>query len=115
MIDVTIKMTVPPPKREEILQTIKAILASIRLEPGCLSCNCYVDVEMDSNFCFAEKWRNRKDMEAHLRSAHFGILLGAMSLLEENPEIRFDTISATAKRFTDRNKRTLRGSVSPGS
>lgn len=96
MIETIIKMTVPVEKRKEILQTVKAILGPIRREHGCISCNCYVDVEDESVLIFQEEWKTGEDLEAHLRSDHFGILNGAMRLLRVEPDIRFNTIASTA-------------------
>jgi len=95
MIDATIKITVPTEKRKEVLQTFMAILGPIRREPGCLSCNCYVDVEAESIIMFKEEWKTSEDLDFHLRSVHFGILLGTMKLLSKEPEIRFNTIAST--------------------
>jgi len=95
MIETTIKMTVPVEKRKEVLQTIKAILGPIRRERGCVSCNCYVDVDDESVLFFEEEWKTREDLENHLRSDHFGVLNGAMRLLRMEPDIRFNTISST--------------------
>ncbi len=72
MIDATIKITVPPEKRKEILQTFKAILGPIRREQGCISCNCYVDVEAENIIFFKEEWKSSEDLDTHLRSGHFG-------------------------------------------
>jgi len=96
MIDATIKMTVPPEKRKEVLQTVKALLGPIRREQGCISCNCYVDAEAENIIFFKEEWRSGEDLDTHLRSVHFGILIGAMKLLDKEPVIRFDTIASTA-------------------
>jgi quinol monooxygenase YgiN len=96
MIETNIKMTVPVEKRKELLQTVKAILGPIRREHGCISCNCYVDVENDSILFFEEEWKTRDDLESHLRSDHFSVLKGAMRLLREEPDIRFNTIATTA-------------------
>jgi quinol monooxygenase YgiN len=96
MIDATIKMTVPPEKRKEVLQTVKAILGPIRRERGCISCNCYVDAEDESIFFFREEWKTREDLDNHLRSDRFGVLIGAMSLLKAKPDIRFNTIASTS-------------------
>jgi len=96
MIDATIKFMVPPAKRKEIIQTVLAILGPIRLEPGCLSCNCYVDVEAENSIFFKEEWQTSEDLNAHLGSVHFGVLLGAMKLLTKEPDIRFNTITSTA-------------------
>jgi len=96
MIESTIKMTVPIEKRKEVLQTVKAILGPIRRERGCISCNCYVDVEDENVLFFEEEWKARADLENHLRSEHFGVLNGAMRLLRVEPDIRFNTIASTA-------------------
>lgn len=94
MIDATIKITVPTDKRKEVLQTFKEILGPIRREQGCISCNCYLDLEAENTLFFTEEWKTRRDLNTHLRSVHFGILIGAMKLLEQDPEIRFITIAA---------------------
>lgn len=96
MIETTIKMRVPVEKKKEVLQTVKAILGPIRREQGCISCNCYVDVEDDSVLFFEEEWKTKEDLENHLRSDHFSILNGAMRLLRVDPDIRFNTIGSTA-------------------
>jgi quinol monooxygenase YgiN len=96
MIAATIKMTLPPEKRKEVLQTFKAMLASIRREQGCISCNCYVDLEDEEQICFREKWKSKEDLDAHLRSGNFGVLIGATKLLNKEPEFSFDTISSSA-------------------
>jgi quinol monooxygenase YgiN len=96
MIDATIKMTVPAGKRKELLQTVKAILGPIRREKGCISCNCYVDVEDEGIFFFKEEWRTRDDLDNHLRAERFSVLIGAMSLLKAKPDIRFNTIASTS-------------------
>jgi quinol monooxygenase YgiN len=95
MIETTIKMMVPAEKKKEVLQTVKAILGPIRRERGCISCNCYVDVEDELILFFDEKWNTEEDLENHLRSDHFGVLNGAMRLLRVEPDIRFNTIAST--------------------
>jgi len=96
MIEATIMMTVPPEKRKEVLQTLTAILGPIRREHGCISCNCFVDAEAENNIYFREEWKNSEELDTHLRSVHFGVLIGAMKLLNIEPDIRFNTISSTA-------------------
>jgi quinol monooxygenase YgiN len=95
MVETKIKMKVPAEKMKEVLQTIKAILGPIRRERGCVSCNCYVDVEDESVLLFEEAWKTREDMENHLTSSSFGILNGAMKLLHTLPDVRFNTITST--------------------
>jgi quinol monooxygenase YgiN len=96
MIDVAIKITVPSDKRKEVFQTFKAILTQVRREQGCISCNCYVDMEAESSMYFKEEWKTKVDLDTHLRSVNFGILIGAMNLLNKEPEIKINTIASTA-------------------
>lgn len=96
MIETCIKMKVPAEKKKEVLQTVKAILDPIRRERGCIRCNCYVDVEDESVLFIEEEWKTREDLDSHLRSDRFGVLIGTMSLLRAEPDIRFNTIASTA-------------------
>ena len=96
MINAAIKITVPPEKLKEVLQTFTAILGPIRREQGCISCNCYVDIESENFIFFTEEWKSREDLDTHLRSSHFGVLIGTMKLLKKEPDISFNTISSTA-------------------
>ena len=75
---------------------MQAILGPIRREQGCLSCNCYVDVEVENRIYFKEEWQSSEDLDTHLRSVHFGVLIGTMKMLNNEPVIRFNTISSTA-------------------
>jgi quinol monooxygenase YgiN len=96
MVEATIKLTVPPEKLKEVLQTFKAILDPIRRKQGCISCNCYVDVEAENGIYFREEWKTRENLDTHLRSVHFGVLIGAMKLLTKEPDIRFNTIASSS-------------------
>jgi quinol monooxygenase YgiN len=96
MIVVTMYMHVRPEKRTEWLQTIGALVSLVREETGCVSSRFYLDVENDDAFCLLEAWATQEEMDKHLRSSNCGVLLGAMQLLSEPPEITFHTVSATA-------------------
>jgi quinol monooxygenase YgiN len=96
MILVTIKMKVAPEKCTELLQTISALADSIRQERGCISHNFYRDVQNENTFSLVEEWHAQDDLDNHLRSENFGILLGAMNLLSKPPEIKLNAISYTA-------------------
>ncbi|HEY3307247.1 MAG TPA: antibiotic biosynthesis monooxygenase [Desulfuromonadaceae bacterium] len=96
MIDTAIKMKVPLEKRKEVLQTVKVILVPIRRERGCISCDCYADVEDENTLYFKEEWKSWQDLESHLKSQRFAVLIGAMSLLAVEPDIVFSIKIPTA-------------------
>lgn len=94
MIDATIRITVPPQRRKEMLQTFKLILDPIRREPGCVCCHCYVDIENENGFFFKAEWQSREALDDHLQSAQFAVLRGAMALVDEEPEVRICTVAS---------------------
>jgi len=93
MIETAIKMMVPADKREEFLLTFNAVLDPIRRERGCNSCHCYVDIEDENLIYIREEWTTERNLNTHLRSPLFSVLIGAMKLLKEEPEISFNTIA----------------------
>ena len=95
MVDVIIKMTVDADKRHEILHTIKGLLVQIRREQDCLSCHCYLDVEVEDVVIFEQEWTTNEALATHLRSGHFKVLLGVMKLLSIEPDIKVNTVVAT--------------------
>ena len=97
MIEATIKMTVPPEKRKEVLQTLTLLLDVIRHERGCISCNCDVDVKAEEIILFREEWQSSEDLDTHRESGHFRVLIGLMTLLRKEPEITFNTIASTTE------------------
>jgi quinol monooxygenase YgiN len=89
-------MNVVPKKRKELHQTIRALVDSIRKEEGCQICRLYQDTENKNTFSLIEEWENKENLDKHLRSECFSVLLGAMNLLSKQPEIKFNTVSDTA-------------------
>ena len=93
MIAVTMSMEVPQEKTREFLQTILFIIKSMRKEKGCLEYHFYHDMEDENTFRLVGTWEKQEDMDNHLRSDAFSVLLGSMNLLQESPDIRFYAVS----------------------
>ncbi len=89
-------MNVLPEKRKELLQTVHPLIALIREEKGCISCRLFKDDEDENSFSLVEEWVTQEDLDNHLRSDRFGVLLGAKSLLSEPHEIKINTVSYTS-------------------
>ena len=95
MIIVKIMMNALPEKRKEVLQTLLSMIASIRQEKGCRSYQGFQDIEDESVFSLIGEWETLEDLENHIRSERFGVLLGSNILLNENQNIQIYTISRT--------------------
>jgi quinol monooxygenase YgiN len=93
---VTLRMTVRPERRSDLLGTMQGMLEPARVERGCLNYRLYEDVENRNAFVLLEEWATQKDLERHILTDNQRRLLGLTDLLSEQPELRFDTVSTTA-------------------
>ena len=93
MIVVRIAMNVLPEKQKELVQTILSMIGPMEKEAGCLSCALFCNVEDKNLLNLLEEWQTRKDLDRHLRSEIFSVLLGAKSLLFHPPQIQIHTVS----------------------
>lgn len=94
MILVIIKMTALPAKRKEFLQTVQALIQSIRKLKGCLNCYACQDVEDENSFFMIQGWKTQKELNSYLQSNLFEILLGTKNLMSEPWEINLNTVSS---------------------
>ncbi len=93
MIFVRITMNVLPEKQLEVMQTLLSMIEPTGKEAGCLSYTVYCDIEDKAIFNLLEEWDTRENLDDHLRSHRFGVLLGTKTLLCEPPKIQIHTVS----------------------
>lgn len=93
MILVRISMNVLPHKQKEVMQTLLSMIESVGKEKGCLGYNVFCDMENNHVFNLIEEWETREDLECHIRSERFGVLLGTKSLLVRPSEMKIHTVS----------------------
>ena len=93
MIFVRITMTVLPEKQLELTQTLLSMVEPTGKEAGCLSYAVFCDIEDRNRFSLLEEWETREDLDHHIGSYRFGVLLGSKTLLREPPEIQINTVS----------------------
>ncbi len=95
MVLATIRLMIPPQKRDEALKILKSAAVQCGVTPSCLSCHIYADVQEENVLMFEQGWRSQEDLERHLRSDEYYRVLLVMEMALEQPEIRFDTISGS--------------------
>jgi len=93
MIIVRITMNVLPQKQLEVTQTLLSMIEPTSKETGCLNYAVYCDIEDKSLFNLLEEWETREDLDQHMRSRRFGVLLGSKTLLCEPLQIQIFTVS----------------------
>jgi len=93
MILISITMTARPEKRKEVMQTLLSMIEPTLQEKGCLSYQVFQDIGDENVFSLIKAWKTREDLDRHLRTDRFGVLLGTKMLLNEQQNIQIHTIS----------------------
>ena len=93
MVYATIRMDISPEKAKEALEILSSIAERTRVEPGCISCRVYRDVQEEHMIMVEELWRSQEELERHLRSSDYRSVLLVVEMAEVPPEIKFSTIS----------------------
>jgi quinol monooxygenase YgiN len=96
MILSTVRMTMPPQKKEEVLKILRSVAEHCRDDPGCLGCNIYGDLQEKNVIALEQVWRAEEDLNLHLRSGEYLNLLLVLEMSTRQPEIRFDIISSSS-------------------
>jgi len=93
MIAVKITLEVLPEKQLELMQTLLSLIEPVEKEPGCKSYYISCDINDKNCFCVFEEWETREDLEHHIKSLRFGVLLGTKTLLQHPLKIRIYSVT----------------------
>jgi quinol monooxygenase YgiN len=93
MILSSIRVMIPPQKRNEALKILSSIADQCREYLGCLSCRIYEDLQEKNIIMLEEVWRTDADLDLHIRSDEYRNLLLVLEMAHQQPEIRFNTIT----------------------
>lgn len=86
-------MNALPEKQLEVTQTLLSMIEPTGKEAGCMGYSVFCDIEDKSLLSLLEEWKTRKDLDNHIRSHRFGVLLGIKTLLCEPLKIEIHTVS----------------------
>ncbi len=93
MIISTLRIVTVPQSRAKVVRTLAAQLGPTRVQPGCLRCDLYQDIENREAITLVEEWESQADLDPRLRSEDYRAVLAAIELSQEQPVIRFDTVT----------------------
>ena len=93
MIIVRIRMKALMEKRTEMMQTLFSMIEPAGKEKGCLSYDVFSDIQGNAVFDLIEEWETREDLDRHIGSERFSVLLGTKSLLGKPLEMKIHTVS----------------------
>jgi quinol monooxygenase YgiN len=86
---VTVFLRVYSKAREEFLQTFRSLSDELKGTQGLKKIELYQDVDDANAFHLAEEWITQDDLNKHLDSERFRVLMGALKVLSEEAEIRY--------------------------
>ena len=80
-------------KKTEMMQTLLSMIEPVRKEKGCLNYDVFYGIDGQTVFNLIEEWETREDLDRHIRSDRFSVLLGTKSLLAKPLEMKIHTVS----------------------
>ncbi len=86
-------MNVLPEKQKEVMQTLLSLLERVGKEDGCLRYEIFADIEDANLFILNSEWETRQQLNHHMKSDRFSVLLGTKSLLSEPLKFRILTVA----------------------
>jgi quinol monooxygenase YgiN len=93
MILSTLQVVIPPKKRKDFLEILRIYLGPACFQPGCISCNAYLELDNEDSLILVEKWQSKAYLDQHLSSSEYRKILALMDLSVEPPRIEFVTMS----------------------
>ena len=88
MVRMTVLLVASHARGHQVVQALRSLIPLTRLEPGCLACAVWSDLE--STVRYGEEWATELDLNRRMRSDPFTALMAVMEKAEEPPEVRFD-------------------------
>jgi quinol monooxygenase YgiN len=95
MILASIRMTISPEKRNEVLRIFRSNTERNKALPGCLNSRLYEDLQVDNVILFEEMWSSEEEMEKHLQSDDYRKVLMTLEMALQRPEVRFMRVSSS--------------------
>jgi len=92
---VTLRIKVPRDQRKNFLDAARLVVGPTRVQPGCISCRFYQDLDDPDAVFLIEEWETRKELDNHIKSDRYRIVLSLLDMSEKPPEFRLSTISET--------------------
>ena len=96
MVISTLRIVTGAKSRAQVIRTLAAQLGPLRVQPGCLRCELYQDLENRENVTLVEEWQSQTELDLRLRSEEYRAVLETIELAQEQPVLHFDTVTRRA-------------------
>jgi quinol monooxygenase YgiN len=93
MIVASVRVVAPPGGHPELLRLLNALLAPMRVQPGCMEARLYLDVDDPDALTMIHEWRSQADLDRFLASDAGKVIVAVLERSRLPPELHFDTVA----------------------
>ena len=92
MILSTVRLAISAQHKPEVLRTLRVLMGHTTARAGCAGFSLLQDVTNPDTLTICDWWVTREDLDAHVRSADYRLLLAVIDLSVTPPDISFDDL-----------------------
>lgn len=92
MITSTVRLAISEQHRSEVLRTLRVLMGHATAKAGCAAFSISQDAINPEIFTICDQWATREDLDEHVRSADYRLLLAVIDLSVTPPDISFDDL-----------------------
>ena len=92
MILSTVRVAISAQERPEVLRILRVLMGHATAKSGCAGFSICQDLANAEVLTISDRWVAREDLEEHVRSADYRLLLTVIDLSAIPPEISFDEL-----------------------
>ncbi len=96
MIVCTLSLTLSERDRQKVIASLRPLIGSTRAMPGCRVCCLLFDAEDARRLVLWQEWDSQDQLARHLGSEDYRLVLAAIDMSQEAPQLHFDTVAARA-------------------
>jgi quinol monooxygenase YgiN len=92
MILSTVRLVISAQERSEVLRILRVFMGHTTAQAGCAGFSVSQDLTNHEVITISERWLAREQLDEHVRSAEYRLLLAVIDLSVTPPEISFDEL-----------------------
>lgn len=88
----TVRLAISERHRSDAFRTLRVLMGHATADAGCAGFSISQDVTNPETLTICARWATREDLDRHVRSAEYRLLLAVIDLSVTPPEISFDDL-----------------------
>jgi quinol monooxygenase YgiN len=90
----TLSLRLSESDRRKVIASLSPLIGSTRTQVGCRACDLLIDAEDPRRLVLWQEWDSQDQLARHLGSGDYRLVLAAMEMSQEAPQMHFDTVAA---------------------